>query len=460
MSADVLVRGGTVVLEHAVVAADVRVTDGRITEVGAVTARQGEQEIDATGCLVAPGGVDAHCHVGFRSGAFRTLDGYREATVAALHGGTTTIVDFAIPEPGEGPVQAMERQLAQGEGARFCDTALHGCIVGAPEGDVSGTVRQLAALGTRTVKLFTTYRGESMAEERTILGVLEALQEVGGLAVVHCENDAMIAHSQQHAEHAGQLGAEFHDLTRPVEAELAAVSTLLQMASQVRAPVYFVHQSTAAAVKLVHEARSQGVSAYSEVVGHHVTLSDSAYRSAIPEAFVCCPPLRSEAERRDLVSVVAAGQVDVLASDHCCYSLEQKRSARHDVRAMPNGLPGVETRVPVLLDELVLSGAMAPAPFFSMVATKPAKLNGLYPRKGAIRLGADADLVLWDLDRSRTVTRGHLHMATDYTPYEGRRVRASVRTVLVRGRVVVEAGELRFGPPTGEFVPSADLVLW
>jgi dihydropyrimidinase len=325
--------------------------------------------------------------------------------------------------------------------------------------DISDTVRNLVDAGTRTVKMFTTYRGETMAEESTILRVMAALQPFGGMAVVHCENDAMIGHEQDAAEAAARISAGFHDLTRPVEAENAAVATLLQMARQLGTPVYFVHQSTAGAVELTRTARAAGVRAYSEVVAHHLALSDRVYRGPDPEGYVCCPPMRSEAERLELRRAVAAGAVDVLASDHCCYSLEQKRSAQHDVRSMPNGLPGVETRLTVLLDELVTSGVLTPVEFFRMVATNPAKLNGLFPRKGAIRVGADADLVIWDPDARATITSGELHMATDYTPYEGRAIRNAPRTVFVRGVTVLDNGTLT-DAPAGEFQDSRDLVLW
>ncbi|MGK5529654.1 dihydropyrimidinase [Streptomyces sp. URMC 129] len=459
---DLVVRGGTVINADWQGAADVLVGDGRVralVEPGAcppdAIRRAGAAELDATGRLVLPGGVDPHCHVGFTSGEFTSLDDYHQATTAAVFGGTTTIVDFAIPRPGEHPADVVALQRAKAaEG--LCDSALHACVVDWDD-TVPEQLRAVVADGVVTVKMFTTYRGETMAEEKTILNVMTHLRDLGGMVVVHCEADHIITDVQERRASAGAIGAGHHATTRPELAETASVAEILAIAESVAAPVYFVHQSTPEAVDLVARARSRGVRAFTETVAHHLVLDDSAYAGPHPERFVCCPPLRSSTTVAGLRSRVFHGQVATIGSDHCCYDTAQKESARHDVRAMPNGLPGVETRMPVLFGELVVERGLPLGRFVAMTCANPARLNGLYPRKGVIAPGADADFALWDPAATHEVRATGLHMATDYTPYEGMRLTGRPRTVVVGGRVVVDEGRLTDPEPRGRHLASGPL---
>ncbi|TDC19601.1 dihydropyrimidinase [Streptomyces sp. 8K308] len=453
-----VVRGGTVVNADWRGRVDVLVGGGRIlglVEPGSCQAPAGARELDAHGRLVLPGGVDPHCHVGFTSGEFTSLDDYRQATTAAVFGGTTTIVDFAIPRPGERPADAVAAQRAKADQG-LCDSALHACVV-EWDASVPEQLRGLVADGVVTVKMFTTYRGETMADERTILNTMTCLRDLGGMVVVHCEADHIITDVQERGAAAGAIDAGHHAETRPELAETASVAEILAVAESVAAPVYFVHQSTPEAVDLVTRARDRGVLAYSEAVAHHLVLDDSAYAGPHPERFVCCPPLRSPDTVAGLRSRVARRRVTTIGSDHCCYDSAQKESTRHDVRAMPNGLPGVETRMPVLFSELVVGRGLPAERFVEVLCANPARLNGLYPRKGVIAPGADADLALWDPSTTREIRSAELHMATDYTPYEGRRVTGWPTTVVVGGRVVVADGHLADPTPRGQHLRSAPL---
>jgi dihydropyrimidinase len=412
----------------------------------------GAEELDATGLLVMPGGVDPHCHVAVPLGEFVTLDSFESASLAALAGGTTTIIDFAIPATGERPIPALEAKLAMAKNSR-CDYAFHGCI-NAPDPDIDGVVRRYVEEGVRTVKLFTTYRGLLMVEIDTIERVMRALNAVAGLTYVHAESNQLVEAAQAEAEAAGRIGAAGMASTRPEAAEARAVREVLGAAERTGAPVYFVHQTIPAAVDEVIAARQRGVPAFSESCPHYLTLDESCYAGEHPERYVCCPPIRSRAAVDVLGRRLAMGYVHTVGSDHCCYDTAQKELRAHDVRAMPNGLPGVETRLPVVWDAYVASGRISPQRFVAVMAANPARLNGLYPRKGAIAPGADADLVLFDPAESRVVRTGELHMETDYTPYEGREVTGWPRTVLARGRVVVRDGVLSDPGPVGRFLPA------
>lgn len=455
------VRGGTVVTDAWSGRADVFVADGRIAglvEPGTpAPAGARPDELDATGRLVLPGGVDPHCHVGFTSGAYTSLDTYAQATTAAVFGGTTTIVDFAIPAPGVAPADAADAQLALAPGG-LCDSALHGSVT-AWDDTVPEQLAHLADRGVRTIKMFTTYRGESMADDDTILATMRTLGPLGGMVYVHCEANHIVEEQQRLAAGADRLASEHHHETRPELAENASVAEILAIAEQLGTPVYFVHQSTPEAVDLVADARRRGVAAFTETVAHHLTLDESVYAGPNPERFVCCPPLRPAGVVAALGTRLVAGAVATVGSDHCCYDTAQKLEVRHDVRAMPNGLPGVETRLPVLWDAFVATGRITPERFVAVTAANPARLNGIFGRKGTIAPGADADLVLWDPAARRTLAAADLHMATDYTPYEGRAVTGWPRTVVVGGRVLVDDDRLLDPTPRGRHLPAAPLEL-
>jgi dihydropyrimidinase len=455
MTVELIVRGGTVVEAGWQGPADLFVADGLIQAVvapGTPAPNSDARVIDATGRLVMPGGVDPHCHVGFTSGEYTSLDDYAQCTTAAVHGGTTTIVDFAIPRPGEVPLEVARRQRAKADQG-LCDSALHASVVDWDD-TVPEQLRTLCAEGVVTVKMFTTYRGESMASADTILKTMQVLRDAGGMVVVHCEANPIIEEDQRRSAEAGEIDAGHMARTRSELAETAAVAEVLAIAETLGAPVYFVHQSTAEAVELVSAARRRGLPAYSESVAHHLVLDDSHYLGAHPERFVCCPPLRDAATVAALGGYIANGEITTIGSDHCCYDTAQKEEHVHDVREMPNGLPGVETRLPVIFSEYVASGRITPSRFVEVTATNPARVNGIHPQKGALQPGSDADIVLWDPTAEWTITTDALHMATDYTPYEGLRVTGRPETVLVRGEVVVDRGELVNPTPRGRHVPA------
>ncbi|WP_197024255.1 dihydropyrimidinase [Nocardiopsis sp. CNT312] len=459
---DLVVRGGTVVNAGWQGPSDLFVSGGKVIALAApgTPAPKGSSpdEVDAHGMLVMPGGVDPHCHVGFTSGEYTSLDDQLQCTTAAVFGGTTTIVDFAIPRPGQSPLGEVERrQAVAGEG--LCDSALHGCVVEWDD-STAGQLREMAARGVNTIKMFTTYRGESMADEYTILRTMQAMRETGGMVVIHCEADHIIGEAQRRCAVEGGVEASRMAATRPELAETASVAEVLAIAESVGAPVYFVHQSTAEAVELVAAARRRGMRAYSETVAHHLVLDEGVYAGAHPERFVCCPPLRSRETVRALGRHLFTGEVSTVGSDHCCYDTGQKRENRHDVRSMPNGLPGVETRLATVFSTYVAGMGLPVTRFVELVSADPARTNGLYPRKGALLPGSDADIVVWDPSARWTMRSRDLHMATDYTPYEGMEVTGRPHTVVVGGRVVVHDGALVDPRPQGRALAAGPVAVF
>jgi dihydropyrimidinase len=337
-----------------------------------------------------------------------------------------------------------------------CDAALHACVVDWDD-SVPEQLAEIAALGVRTVKLFTTYRDVVMAEPGTVVQVMRALRDLGGLAYVHAEANHLVESDQERAEGAGHIHAAGHASTRSELAEVTAVDEVLASARSVGAPVYFVHQTTPAAIDAVRRARAAGVVAYTETCPHYLSLDDGNYGGESPELFVCCPPLRA----RETVDGVAARavrrDVETVGSDHCCYDRSQKQAELCDVRLMPNGMPGVETRLAVVFTELVQRRGLPLERFVALVAANPARLNGIFPQKGVLAPGSDADIILVDPTERRTVSANDLHMATDYSPYEDRELAGWASTVIVGGRVLVDGGRFAGEPVGGRALNSAPL---
>lgn len=454
---DLVVTGGTVVNASHRQAATVVVHDGKVRALLTPEAPlpAARRVLDVRGRFLLPGGVDPHCHIGEVVGTHAGLDDYESATVAALHGATTTVVNFAIPEAeDESPLACAQRRLGEGASART-DHALHGGLVRWDPALVD-QITELATLGIRTIKMFTTYRGERMVAPEVVLEVLRTLHRVGGMGYVHAEADHVIEDALALCAKAGRIDASHLPETRPALAENAAVAQVLATAQHLSAPVYFVHQSTPEAVAQVRGARREGLRAYTETCPHYLLLDDSVYDKPGAEGFVCCPPLRSEPLRRGLVTASLVGDVDTIGSDHCCFSLAQKAATRDDVRHMPNGLPGVETRIPAAFTALVTRAGVSLERFTALVSTNAARLNGLHG-KGWIGPGADADFYSLDPEKSRITATADLHMATDYTPYEGIALNGWPTEVVCGGRVVIDGDGFHDPGPVGRFLETDPL---
>ncbi|CAH0125308.1 D-hydantoinase [Arthrobacter sp. Bi83] len=448
---DLIVANGLIVNAGGSRQGSVLVKDGRVVDV--IGADQplppARRIVDATGILVLPGGVDPHCHVGQVLGEFSMLDDHEQAGIAALWGGTTTIIDFAIPDPGQAPLEALHEKLKLLDRCRT-DVAIHGAVINW-DSTTKAQLKAMAELGVLTVKMFTTYRDGVMASFETIENVMRELETLGGMAIIHAEENHLIEDTQEKAVREGREHARFHPESRPEAAEAAAVVRSLELAEKTGASVYFVHQTTPEAVDLVADARSRGVRAYSETCPHYLTLDDTVYEGEHPELFVCCPPLRSADTVKNLRALVGDGLVHTIGSDHCCYSREQKAKHSHDMRSMPNGLPGAESRLTVSFDTLVVQQGMSVESFVALFSTNPARLNGL-SAKGWIGPGSDADIVVFDPGLTKAITAAGHHMNSDYSPYEGMTFTGWPTAVISKGNVVVDSDGFHDPGPVGRFL--------
>jgi len=448
-----------VVLSTGTVKADVVVNGDRIRAVSSdASGVRSDREIDAEGCYVLPGGVDPHVHTNLALGEYTTRDNFAEVTRAAALGGNTTIVDFAIPAHQEAsPLETFHKRREEATGLAHIDFSLHATL-SRVDREVLDEIPSLFELGVHTFKMFTVYRGLVMVSLEEIFAALGKIAEVGGLALIHAESNHLVETTVEALARRGNTSAAFHPESRPTVCEVDAVQAVINMLKVTGAMGYFVHVSTPQALEIVSMAQGEGVKVWAETCPHYLILHDEAYRTGKGALYVCSPPLRSQRQADELWRRLLLGEVAIIGSDHCCYDTEQKFRHSDDFRLMPNGLPGVQTRLPVMFSEAVVERGLPVERFVDLASTAPAKLNGLYPRKGVIQPGSDADLVVLDPTKRSVLDAETLDMKTDYSPFDGLEIRGDVRHVIARGDVVVEGGSFVGGEHRGVFVKSEEIV--
>lgn len=446
---DLVVRGGTVVLESGTLAADVLIRGGRVVGlVGGGTVDAGRARVvDAAGALVLPGGVDVHTHIGVAFGEHRTRDDFASASRAASFGGTTTLLEFAFPEAGESPAEAVRRRIGEAVGACWTDVGFHAAVVGEAGPEALADVEVAARLGCPSVKVFTAYRGLMMLELGDVLAVMRAAVQARSLVMVHAETESLVERATAELRAQGRGASRDHPRARPPGAEVDAARSVLELARQSGACVYLVHVTLPEVAAEIAAARTQGTRAFAETCPHYLVLDDSVYDGPCPERFVCSPPLRAPLAARGLWRSLGA-ELTGVHSDHCCWDSTQKAASADDSSRVPPGLPGIETRMPLMISQ-ALAGRLALTDVVRLCAAAPARLFGL-PAKGSLLPGMDADVVVVDPDARGKI--GELHMATDYSPFEGMELRGRVGTVIAGGRVLVERGRWVAEEPAGRFL--------
>lgn len=453
-----LIRKGTVVTPELVLEqADVLVQGEQIQAIGYnLPAPEGCDVYDAQGLIVLPGVIDAHTHIQLDTGIYKTADTWVQGSRTAIYGGVTTVVDFATQFKGQSLSEALMARLEEAAPAAI-DYALHMMVTDIPAGR-EDELAELVELGVTSIKLYTTYRPNYYSDDATLYRLLEAAGFYGIISLVHCENDALVTAQTQALVDAGQRGLRYHGTARPALAEQEATARVLFLAEAARAPVVIAHNSTARTVELVNAAREAGQVAFSETAPQYLLLDETLYEGAEPWRYILQPPLRNPLETGRLWDLVAAGGVDMLITDHCDYPKAQK-TAQDDFTQTPGGLPGLETLLPLMATYGVAEGRISWGMLARLLSTNPAQIYGLWPRKGGLIPGADADIVLYDPEPEDIITASTQHTVGGYTPYEGMRVKGRVVATIRRGEFLLREGTCHLKRGSGQFIPRAP-VYW
>ncbi len=455
MAFDTIIANGRVVTATDTFAGDVAINGGKIAAIGENLSRENATRvIDAGGSYVLPGGIDVHTHLDMPFGGTTSSDDFETSTRAAAFGGTTTLIDFAIQYKGQTLRTAFDAWMQKASGKAVCDYAFHCIITDLADAQLE-EMNALVREGVTSFKLFMAYPGVFMLYDGSIFKALRRTANNGGLVCMHAENGNAIDVIVQQALAEGKKAPKYHALTRPTTAEAEATARAIALAEMAGAPVYIVHLSCNDALEKVREARDRGLPVYAETCPQYLYLSIENFD--VPDfegaKYVFTPPLREKWHQEKLWNGLKRDHLQVVSTDHCpfCFK-EQKELGRVDFTKIPNGGPGVEHRMSLIYSGGVAAGRFSVNRFVELVSTTPAKLFGLYPRKGTIAVGSDADLVIFDPNRKHTISAKTHHMRVDYSMFEGIEVTGMPQTVLSRGRIVVDDDKFLGHAGAGEFL--------
>jgi dihydropyrimidinase len=451
----ILIKGGTVINAEGSLKADVLTDGGVIRTIGPdLEAPAGSTIVDAGGALVMPGGIDPHTHMELPFMGTVTKDDFYTGTAAGVSGGTTMIIDFVIPDPKQKLMDAFKNWRGWAEKSA-ADYSFHVAVTWWDQSvhdDMGTLVREH---GVNSFKHFMAYKNAIMADDEVLVNSFARALELGALPTVHAENGELVFQLQKKLVAAGITGPEGHPLSRPPAVEAEAAERAIRIAEVLGTPLYIVHVSCEDSVNAIIRARSHGQRVYGEALAGHLTIDESVYRNPdwnIAAAHVMSPPFRAKHHQDALWGALAAGHLHTTATDHCAFCGEQKGMGKADFSKIPNGCAGVEDRLSVLWDAGVTTGRLTPNEFVRVTSTNAAQIFNLYPRKGAIAVGSDADLVVWDPAATKTITTAGSLSKVGYNVFEGRTVQGVAKVTLSQGKIVWIDGDLRTERGAGRYV--------
>jgi dihydropyrimidinase len=449
---DLIVKNGTIVTAGGTSRADLGVKDGKIVQIGGELG-EAARTIDAAGCYVMPGGVDVHTHIDSNNMETKSADDFGSGTIAAACGGTTTIVDFCAQDRGGTLAEAIAKWDARAEGKAAIDYGYHVIVLDMNDG-VFQELLTLPERGIPSFKVFMAYRGMNMIDDVTLLKTLEQAKHSGALVMVHAENGDAADYLRDKFIAEGKTSPKYHALSRPPRVEAEATARAIAMAEIVGTSIYIVHMTCEESLDELMRAKARGVDALAETCTQYLYLTkDDLDRPGFEGAkFVFTPPPREVKDQEILWNALANRVFETVSSDHCSWLYKgHKDEGLHDFRLIPNGAPGVEERL-MMVYQGVNQGRISLTQFVDLVATRPAQVFGMFPQKGTIAVGSDADIVIWDPEASMTITQSAMHNAMDYSTYEGKSVKGMPKTVVLRGKVIVEDRDYVGTPGEGRFL--------
>jgi dihydropyrimidinase len=451
----VLIKGGTVVNADRSMRADVLCQDGKISAVGEnLDAPNGATVVDAGGQYVMPGGIDPHTHMQLPFMGTVTSEDFYSGTAAGLAGGTTMIIDFAIPNPQQNVLETYNQWRDWAEKS-VSDYSFHVAITwwdDTVHEDMGTLVRDH---GVNSFKHFMAYKGAIMADDEILVNSFSRALELGALPTVHAENGELVFRLQKDLYENGITGPEGHPLSRPPEVEGEAANRAIRIAEVLRVPLYVVHNSCRQSLEAITRARNEGQRVFGEVLAGHLLIDDSVYRHKdfdVAAAHVMSPPFRSKEHQAALWHGLQSGNLQTTATDHCCFCADQKAMGKDDFRSIPNGTAGIENRMEVLWDQGVNTGRLTMNEFVKVTSTNAAQIFNIYPRKGSVSAGADADIVVWDPQATKTISAKTHQQKIDYNIFEGMTVTGCASHTISRGKVVFADGELNVERGAGRYV--------
>lgn len=450
-----LIKGGTIINADRSFRADVLCDNGQIRNIAEdIDAPSGCQVVDAAGQYVMPGGIDPHTHMQLPFMGTVASEDFYTGTAAGLAGGTTMIIDFVIPDPQQNILEAYRQWRAWAEKA-VSDYSFHVAITWWDESVHEDMKTLVQTHGVNSFKHFMAYKGAIMADDETLVNSFSRALELGAMPTVHAENGELVFQLQKKIYEMGITGPEGHPMSRPPEVEGEAANRAIRIAEVLGVPVYLVHVSTRQALEAITRARNEGQRVFGEVLAGHLLVDDSVYRNQDFEsaaAHVMSPPFRPKEHQNALWKGLISGNLQTTATDHCCFCAEQKAAGKDDFRKTPNGTAGIENRLEVLWHHAVNSGRLTMNEFVKVTSTNAAQIFNIYPRKGSISVGADADIVVWDAGASKTISASTHRQNVDYNIFEGMEVQGCASHTISAGKVVYADGELKVERGAGRYV--------
>lgn len=452
------IAGGTVVTSNKMHVADVWVEDDKIMHVGEGDFHA-EETIDSSGLFILPGGVDPHVHMQLPTPAGPSSDDFYTGSIAALHGGTTTIIDFVTPQPGQSLVDALEARKKEAAHSRI-DYTFHVSPIEWRE----STAKEIEACfeqGITSFKIYMAYKQAVGLEDDEVENVLQTVGRLGGMVTVHAEMGDEIDALRDQSAAAGRLGPDAHHATRPNYTEADAVKKVIDMAAAASCPLYVVHVSTRESMEHIRNAQANGQQVIAETCPHYLLLDESKYAGPFEETvkYVLSPPLRTKDDQAALWQALKDGDISTIGTDHCPFTLAQKSAGKDDFRKVPNGAGGVEHRIALLYTFGVLQEKISFQKMVDVACTQPAKIFGLYPQKGEIKAGSDADIVIWNPNSKNIISAENHHQNSDLNIYEGFTSRGNTKWVIRSGELVVADGELKDSRIAGKFLKRKHILL-
>eukprot|EP01090_Pellita_catalonica_P022148 TRINITY_DN8496_c0_g1_i1.p1 TRINITY_DN8496_c0_g1~~TRINITY_DN8496_c0_g1_i1.p1 ORF type:complete len:498 (+),score=90.94 TRINITY_DN8496_c0_g1_i1:1627-3120(+) len=455
---NLLIKGGTIVNDDRQFKGDVLVSNGKIIGVGSDLKADGARVIDAAGKFVIPGGIDPHTHLQLPFMGTVSADDFNIGTQAAVAGGTTMVIDFVIPAKGQSLLEAYDQWRGWADPKVNCDYSLHVAVTWWSD-KVSEEMEVLTKeKGVNSFKMFMAYKGVFMLEDDALFHVFQQCKKLGALAQVHAENGHVIAEGQKKMLEMGITGPEGHQMSRPEEVEAEATNRAIMIANRVNTPLYIVHVMSKGASKCITRARENGNVVYGEAIAAGLGTDEShcwhdSWRHAA--AYVMGPPLRDRSTKKYLMQLLAHGGLDTVGTDNCTFNADQKALGKDNFTKIPNGVNGIEDRMSIVWHKGVTKGVLSPSQFVAVTSSNAARIFNCYPQKGRIAVGSDADIVIWNGDAKRTISKDTHHHAVDFNIFEGKTVTGVAEVTISRGVVVWENNTLKTKSGSGKFIPRA-----